>query len=80
MADSVVLASPTSVPADGKTSATIYVLLSDANGDPIGGKAVTVAASSGLLHRERERYDEPGRGSDIHCHGLDPRVRELHRH
>jgi hypothetical protein len=42
-----VVADPTSVPADGTHTATISVLLYDGNGDPVAGKAVTLAGSGG---------------------------------
>jgi hypothetical protein len=42
-----VAANPTSVPADGTHTATVSVLLYDGNGDPVSGKAVTLAASAG---------------------------------
>jgi Bacterial Ig-like domain (group 1) len=42
-----VIVSPSSVPADGSTSATISVLLYDGNGDPLPGKAVTLSGSGG---------------------------------
>jgi hypothetical protein len=42
-----VVANPTSVPADGTHTATVSVLLYDGNGDPVAGKAVTLAGSSG---------------------------------
>ncbi len=46
-ADCSVVASPTSVPADGTHTATVSVLLYDGNGDPVTGKAVTLAGSGG---------------------------------
>jgi hypothetical protein len=42
-----VLASPSSVPADGTTTATISVFLNDGSGDAVGGKTVTLTAGSG---------------------------------
>ena len=42
-----VVASPSSVPADGTHTATISVLLYDGNGDPVTGKTVTLAESGG---------------------------------
>jgi Bacterial Ig-like domain (group 1) len=42
-----VVATPTSVPADGSTSATISVLLYNGAGDAVPGKAVTLTASGG---------------------------------
>ena len=42
-----VVASPASVPADGTHTATVSVLLYDGNGDPVTGKAVTLAGSGG---------------------------------
>jgi hypothetical protein len=42
-----VLVSPSSVAADGTTTATISVLLNDGNGDPLAGKAVTLSESGG---------------------------------
>ena len=42
-----VVASPTSVPADGTHTATISVLLRDGKGDPVTGKTVTLAESGG---------------------------------
>jgi len=46
-ADSSVVASPTTAPADGTTTATITVNLFDGDGDPVAGKVVTLAASGG---------------------------------
>jgi subtilase family serine protease len=46
-ASSTVGASPTSVPADGSTTATITVTLRDTNNNPVGGKSVTLSAASG---------------------------------
>ncbi len=46
-ADCSVVANPTSVPADGTTTATVSVLLYDGNGDPVSGKTVTVTGSGG---------------------------------
>jgi len=43
-----VIASPSSVPADGAHTATISVLLYDGNGDPVTGKTVTLAESGGV--------------------------------
>ena len=40
-----VAASSTSVPADGKQTATISVLLDDGNGDPVSGKSVTLTGA-----------------------------------
>jgi Bacterial Ig-like domain (group 1) len=42
-----VAANPTSVPADGAHTATVSVLLYDANGDPVTGKAVALAGTGG---------------------------------
>jgi hypothetical protein len=42
-----VVANPTSVPADGTHAATVSVLLYDGNGDPVTGKAVSLAGSGG---------------------------------
>ena len=42
-----VVANPTSVPASGSQTATVSVLLYDGSGDPVSGKAVTLAGSSG---------------------------------
>jgi hypothetical protein len=42
-----VVANPTSLPADGTHSATVSVLLYDNNGEPVVGKAVTLAGASG---------------------------------
>jgi hypothetical protein len=42
-----VVATPTSVPADGATSATISVLLYDGAGDAVPGKTVTLTPSGG---------------------------------
>ena len=42
-----VVANPTTVPADGTHTAIVSVLLYDGNGDPVTGKAVTLAGSSG---------------------------------
>jgi fibronectin type 3 domain-containing protein len=44
---STVTASPLTVPADGVASSTITVTLLDANNNPVGGKAVTLASSRG---------------------------------
>ncbi|WP_206669810.1 Ig-like domain-containing protein [Paenibacillus luteus] len=44
---STVTASPTVVAANGKAQAKITVTLKDANGNPIGGKSVTLAANAG---------------------------------
>lgn len=46
-AASTVAASPTSLPADGTTTATITVTLKDACGNPVQGKTVTLSAGSG---------------------------------
>jgi hypothetical protein len=45
--DCSVVANPTSVPADGTSTATITVLLYDDNGDPVTGKTVTLTPSGG---------------------------------
>jgi hypothetical protein len=45
--DSAIVANYASVPADGKTAATISVLLFDANGLPIAGRSVALTASAG---------------------------------
>jgi len=44
---STVTASPTSVVADGSTTSTITVTLKDANGNPVSGKTVALAHTSG---------------------------------
>jgi hypothetical protein len=44
---STVSGSPTSVPADGATTSTITVTLKDVNSNPVSGKTVTLAKSSG---------------------------------
>ncbi|MGA2513427.1 MAG: invasin domain 3-containing protein [Candidatus Limnocylindrales bacterium] len=44
---STVVASPTSVPANGSTTSTITVTLKDAYSNPVSGKAVSLALSSG---------------------------------
>ena len=44
---SSVVATPTTVPADGATTSTISVLLYNSNGDAVPGKAVTLTASGG---------------------------------
>ncbi len=44
---STVAASPTSVVADGSTTSTITVTLKDAGGNPVSGKTVTLAKTSG---------------------------------
>jgi Invasin, domain 3/Bacterial Ig-like domain (group 1)/Cadherin-like domain len=44
---STVSASPTSITADGSTTSTITVTLSDIGGNPVSGKAVTLASSRG---------------------------------
>jgi hypothetical protein len=46
-ADSVLLASPTSLPADGTTTGTITVLMYDGNANAVEGKSVTLTASGG---------------------------------
>ncbi|MCF7731375.1 MAG: Ig-like domain-containing protein [Akkermansiaceae bacterium] len=45
--NSAVLASPSLVPADGTTAATVSVTLQDASGNPVSGKAVTLVSSRG---------------------------------
>jgi hypothetical protein len=45
--DSAIVVSSSSVPADGQTAATITVLLYDANGLPVSGRAVTLKPSGG---------------------------------
>ena len=45
---STVVASPTSVVADGSTTSTITVTLLDAYNNPVSGKTVTLAKTSGL--------------------------------
>jgi hypothetical protein len=45
-ADCVIVSSASSVPADGKSTATISVLLFDANGLPVSGRTVTLQSSS----------------------------------
>ncbi len=47
LADSAITTSRTSVPADGNSTATITVLLNDANGFGLKGKAVTLDPTSG---------------------------------
>jgi hypothetical protein len=46
VADSDIVASTTTVPADGHSSATVEVILNDANGLPLTGKAVALVPSS----------------------------------
>jgi hypothetical protein len=46
-ADCSVTVSPSSLPADGKQTATVSVLLDDDSGDPVSGKTVTLTAASG---------------------------------
>jgi hypothetical protein len=46
-ANSTVVASPTSVPADGTTTSTVTVTLKDGMGNPVSGKKVTLTAGSG---------------------------------
>ncbi len=46
---STVVASPTSIVADGSTTSTITVTLLDANSNPVSGKTVTLTAGSGSL-------------------------------
>ena len=46
-AQSTVVAVPTSVPADGTTTSTITVTLKDLNSNPVAGKTVTLAKTSG---------------------------------
>jgi DNA-binding beta-propeller fold protein YncE len=45
--NSTVVASPTSVTADGSATSTVTVTLLDANSNPVSGKTVTLAKSSG---------------------------------
>jgi large repetitive protein len=45
--NSTVAANPTSVPADGKTSSIIAATLLDADGNPVPGKSVGLAANNG---------------------------------
>ncbi len=47
IADSTVVGSPTQVPADGSTAATITVVLSDADGDALSGKTVALNPAGG---------------------------------
>ncbi|MHB8664960.1 MAG: Ig-like domain-containing protein, partial [Acidimicrobiales bacterium] len=44
---STVAASPASVPADGSTASTVTVTVKDANGNPVSGKTVSLAANGG---------------------------------
>ncbi|MHB8464948.1 MAG: Ig-like domain-containing protein, partial [Acidimicrobiales bacterium] len=44
---STVAASPASVPADGSTTSSVTVTLSDINGNPVSGKTVSLAANGG---------------------------------
>jgi hypothetical protein len=46
LADSDVVASSTTVPADGNSNATVEVILGDANGLPLSGKAVALVPMS----------------------------------
>ena len=46
LADSDIVASSTTVPADGTSNATVEVVLSDANGLPLSGKAVSLVPMS----------------------------------
>ena len=46
LANSDIVASSTSVPADGHSSATVQVILNDGNGLPLTGKSVTVVPGS----------------------------------
>jgi hypothetical protein len=46
IADSDIVASPTIVPADGHSSATVSVILNDSNGLPLTGKSITLASNS----------------------------------
>ena len=46
VADSDIIASRTTVPADGRSSATVEVLLNDGNGLPLTGKTVTLMPAS----------------------------------
>jgi hypothetical protein len=46
LADSDIVASRTTVPADGSSSATVQVLLNDANGLPLPGKTVSLIPTS----------------------------------
>jgi hypothetical protein len=45
--DSAIVSNYSAVPADGKTAATLSVLLYDANGLPVSGRTVALAASGG---------------------------------
>ena len=47
IADSAVVAGPLQVPADGSTSATISVVLADADGNALSGKTVALNPASG---------------------------------
>ena len=47
VADSTVVGSPTKVPADGSSAATITVVLSDADGDALSGKTVALNPEGG---------------------------------
>ncbi len=47
VADSTVVGSPTQVPADGSSAATITVVLSDADGDALAGKTVALNPGGG---------------------------------
>jgi hypothetical protein len=47
VADSAILSNSSVVPADGTSTATISVILNDANGLPVAGKAVKVSPTSG---------------------------------
>ncbi len=46
IADSDIVASSATVPADGHSSATVEVILNDSNGFPLTGKSVTLAPTS----------------------------------
>jgi hypothetical protein len=46
-ADSTLVASAKSVPADGTTFTTVTVLLYDGNANPVAGKSITLSASGG---------------------------------
>ena len=65
---STVVASPTSVTADGSTPSTITVTLNDANNNPVSGKTVTLAKtrSGDAQHQRRFGTQFINRRGDIH--------------
>jgi predicted outer membrane repeat protein len=63
--NSTVVASPTSVTADGTTTSTITVTLLDASLNPVSGKTVTLAKSSGPGSPTISAASGPSNGSGV---------------